>query len=75
MKKIILFMFVFLLITSIEGFSQDKKQESRKKPKVEQISEKKAKSKASPDRKRTQKRMQQQRITYHNQKKTNNMWK
>jgi hypothetical protein len=75
MKKLFLFIIVFMLFISTEGISQDKKQESGKKPNVEQTGQKKAKSKSAPSRKRTQKRMQKSRIKNHNEKKTNNMWK
>jgi hypothetical protein len=75
MKKAGLILIAFLLIAPVKSFPQDKKHESRKRPEVEQISKEKAKSKAAPIRKKTQKKMQKQRINNHNHKKTNNMWK
>jgi hypothetical protein len=75
MKKVFLFIIAFLFFVSTEGISKEKKQEPGKKPNVEQTSQKKAKSKSAPSRKRTQKRMQKSRIKNHNEKKTNNMWK
>jgi len=75
MRKAFLLLLVFMVIAITEAFPQEKKQDPGKKANVEQTSQKKAKSKASPARKRTQKRMQKHRIKNHNEKKTNNMWK
>jgi hypothetical protein len=75
MKKSALFALVFLLIFPVAGISGDFKQEKGKQPKIEETGKKHAREKASPERKRTQKRMQKSRIKNHNEKKTNNMWK
>jgi hypothetical protein len=75
MKKIILSVLVFMLFISADAISQGKKQDPVKKPNVEQAGDNKAKLKAAPVSKRTQKKRQKSRIKNHNEKKTNNMWK
>jgi hypothetical protein len=75
MRKIIAFTIVILICCSINIYSQDKPKKTHKQPDIEKTSEKRAESRISPSRKKTQRKMQKHRIENHNQKKTNNMWK
>ena len=75
MRKIIALIVVIVMVCSINIYSQDKPKKTNKQPGIEKTSEKRAESRISPSRKKTQRKMQKHRIENHNQKKTNNMWK